>query len=88
MFSNIDEGVRWLSPLANGAALHVGLSQETLAWPFSGGRHLGLEEVGGIDVPPMVTSPGGRQTSCSGSSAASRPKRRCQRVRPTEPLPG
>jgi hypothetical protein len=33
MFSNIDEGVRWLSSLANEAALHVELSQETLAWP-------------------------------------------------------
>jgi hypothetical protein len=42
---------------------------------FSGGRHLGLEEAGGIDVPPMEPSPGDRRTSCSGSHAASRPKR-------------
>lgn len=61
MFSNIDEGVRWLSPLANEAALHVGLSQETLAWPSPVEGTSGSKKPAALTCPRRKRAPGGRQ---------------------------
>jgi len=79
MFSNIGEHVRRLSPLASGAALHAGLSQE---------RSRGLSPVEGISgsgTSGALTCPGGNgltrlEKGCSGSLGSSR-RERCQRDR-------
>jgi hypothetical protein len=60
MFSNIDEGVRRLTRWPTGQWHGVG-ARKGAREVFSGGRHLGLGKVGGIDVPPAGTGSSGRQ---------------------------
>jgi hypothetical protein len=85
MFSNIDEGVRQLTRWPTGQWQCVG-ARKGAREVFSGGRHLGLRKVGGIDVPSAGASSSGRQRVAPATFRQVAPKRGVRGLASMEPL--